>query len=402
MSESNPRTGVLRIPAYRRLFLAAVAFSLGQWMERTAIGWIVLELTGSVFLTAAAWAVRSLPNLFLGGIAGTVTDRHRRNRVLATIALVRAAIVTTIGLVLLGNVGDVYLMLIVLIVLSGITMTFQLCALQPLAVEAAGIGQIARAVSVISFGQRIVAALGALSSGYLLANVSAGATMLVAAVPLAVSALGFVAVPARAVPETSTRFGTDMLDGLRAVFQVRIVTLLLGLMLVAEILGFSFNSLLPAVAEQLLQIGPLEFGALASSAQVGSVVGTGLLAAVSHRVRQGPFLLGAVMAFGGLIIALSQATVLWVSLVIVAGIGGAAGCIDALEWMLLQASVDARMRGRVLGAWNMAIGWGWIGPIVLGALAERFGVGSALLLSGGLLAAIGLAVSVASPKLRRA
>ena len=108
------------------------------------------------------------------------------------------------------------------------------------------------------------------------------------------------------------------------------------------------------------------------------------------------------MAFGGLIIALSQATILWVSLVIVAGIGGAAGCIDALEWMLLQASVDARMRGRVLGAWNMAIGWGWIGPIVLGALAERFGVGSALLLSGGLLAAIGLAVSVASPKLRQA
>ena len=53
------------IPSFRRLWAAGVLFSLGQVMERTAIGWFVLDATGSVFLTALAWAVRSIPNSLL-------------------------------------------------------------------------------------------------------------------------------------------------------------------------------------------------------------------------------------------------------------------------------------------------------------------------------------------------
>ncbi len=58
-----------RVPAYRRLWAGALFYAFGQWMERTAIGWFVLELTGSIFLSALAWAVRTGPFLVFGPIA---------------------------------------------------------------------------------------------------------------------------------------------------------------------------------------------------------------------------------------------------------------------------------------------------------------------------------------------
>ena len=59
------------------------------------------------------------------------------------------------------------------------------------------------------------------------------------------------------------------------------------------------------------------------------------------------------------------------------------------------------MRGRVLGAWNVAIGWGWLGPVLLGALSESIGVAAALTLSGALLVATG-AVAASARLIRSA
>ena len=185
-------------------------------------------------------------------------------------------------------------------------------------------------------------------------------------------------------------------------FRVRIVGLLLGLMVVVEILGFSFYSLLPVVAERILGMGPEGLGALMSGAAVGSMAGTGLLAALADRARHGRLLLGAIALFGILLILLGVSHVFAVSVLVVSGIGAMAALVDALEWTLLQTSVDERLRGRVLGAWNHAIGWGWIGPVVLGGLAEGIGVGNALALSGALLLLTGGLVALQSRQLRHA
>ena len=342
-------------------------------MERTAIGWFVLDLTGSVFLTALAWSVRSIPNVFFGPIAGALADRYSRRVLLATNACVRASIVTVLGLVAGGE--EAVLQILVLVGLSGVTMTVQTAALQSLAGDVAGAGRLASAISLVSFGARSVGAVGALASGFLIAGIGASGTFLLAAAPLVLSALLFASVPSPARAPSNARLSADVLEGLQAIVRVPIVGLLLGLMVVVEILGFSFNALLPAVADLLLGVGPEGLGALMSGAALGSMVGTAFLA-LAHRSPKGPLLLGAV--------------------------GAMAAMVDALEWMLLQASVDERLRGRVLGAWNLAIGWGWIGPVVLGALAEWIGVENALALSGALLALTGALVATQSRLLRQA
>mgnify|MGYP001184441852 CR=1 FL=1 len=46
---------------------ASALFAFAQWMERTAVDWLGLEETGSVFLTALAWAVRAAPSAIMAG-----------------------------------------------------------------------------------------------------------------------------------------------------------------------------------------------------------------------------------------------------------------------------------------------------------------------------------------------
>ncbi len=388
------------IPAFRRLWTASVLFSLGQWMERTAIGWFVLNLTGSVFLTALAWSVRSIPNVFFCPIAVALADRYSRRVLLATNASVRAVTVTVLGLVAFGG-EEAILQIFVLVGLSGVTMTVQTAALQSLAGDVAGPGRLASAISLVSFGARSVGAAGALATGFLIAGIGASGTFLLAAAPLLLGALLFASVPSPPRAPSNTKLSADVLEGLQTIVRVPIVGLLLGLMVVVEILGFSFNSLLPAVAGSLLGVGPEGLGTLMFGAALGSMAGTAFLAA-AHRSRKGPLLLGAVSLFGVLLVGLAVSRSFLLSMLIVGGVGAMAAMVDALEWMLLQASVDERLRGRVLGAWNFAIGWGWIGPVVLGALAEWIGVGNALAISGALLALTGALVALQSRVLRQA
>ena len=79
-----------------------------------------------------------------------------------------------------------------------------------------------------------------------------------------------------------------------------------------------------------------------------------------------------------------------------------AGGLDepSLEWIMLQASVHAEVRGRALGGWNFAIGWGWLGPLSLGALADATSVPTALTVSGTLLVVFAAVAFAASATLR--
>ena len=91
------------VPGYARLWAGAVLFALGAWTERVAIGWYVFDKTDSAFITAMATAAFIAPGLIVGPIAGTLSDRLPRPRILASAAALKA-------IVILGNSGGGSLM----------------------------------------------------------------------------------------------------------------------------------------------------------------------------------------------------------------------------------------------------------------------------------------------------
>lgn len=381
---------LLKIAPYRRLVIGATLFAFGQWMERIAIGWFVFDTTGSVFLTALSWSVRTIPNLVFGPVGGAIADRYSRSRVLALNASFRACVVLAMAALVVFWSGAV-VPLLFLVAMSGVTMSVQLASLQSLAAALAGPEKMGSAVSFVSFCQRAVGALGVLASGFLIAFVGAAETFALASIPLVIAAIVFWLVASRSSSSREKRLLSEVADGLRVLYQVPIVGQLLGLMVFAEVLGFSYSALMPVIAKETLQQGSEGLGMLMSAGAVGSLFGVGLLTYPAMHARRGLLLLSIVSLFGVLVVLLALSRDFMTSLIVVTVIGGVTAMIDALEWTLLQANVRDELRGRVLGAWNMAIGMGWLGPVVIGAAADVIGVSNALSISGIILFVVGSA-----------
>ena len=68
----------LRLRDYRLLWLGQVSTSMGQWMDQVTRGWLIYHLTGSALSLGLAAAMRGLPLLFFGILAGAVADRSGR------------------------------------------------------------------------------------------------------------------------------------------------------------------------------------------------------------------------------------------------------------------------------------------------------------------------------------
>ena len=87
-------------PDFRVLWLGNVGTMLGQWVQFTAQGYLVFNITGSPFQVGAVGFVTGLSSLITSPFAGLITDRVSRRTVLiwvtaasAVIAVVLAALV---------------------------------------------------------------------------------------------------------------------------------------------------------------------------------------------------------------------------------------------------------------------------------------------------------------------
>jgi MFS family permease len=390
-------------PEFQKVWGSAVLFGLGLWAERVAMGWFVLDATGSVLLTTLSFAIRTMPNIVVGPIAGAASDRFSRATILAVAAMVRAVAVAAMAVVVLWGGGSIPLLL-GLVLVTGSTNAFQTTSLNALQADIVGRERLGNAISLTQMGQRTVGVIGGLSGGFLLGWLGPGPAFLAATGPLILAAVGYSRVSVtREEREGTERSGfiSEVIEGLALIVRIPVVRLLLTLMILVEILGFSWNSLLPAVAELVLEVGPEGLGALMASTALGSMVGTLILVATSHWQYRGRMLLVVFAVFGLLLIALGLSRSFVVSLVIVAGLGATSSMVDALEWIMLQSNVPDRLRGRALGGWIFAIGFGWLGPISLGALAEVTSVGRAVATGGSLLLMVALISALVAPRLSR-
>src|SRR5712671_3507280 len=65
-----------------RLFFAGQFISLaGTWMQNTAQGWLVYQLTGSKLLLGLVAAVGSAPMMLFSIWGGSVADRHPKRQI---------------------------------------------------------------------------------------------------------------------------------------------------------------------------------------------------------------------------------------------------------------------------------------------------------------------------------
>lgn len=390
-------------PAFRRLWGTAVLAGLANSIERLSVGWLVLEQTNSVWLTALSFALRNLPNLVFGPLGGAAADSLPRSRLLKITLACKGVILATLALLLLTGQSPVAVVLL-FVLLLGIGFTFQVPTTQALITDSVPPHLAANSIALYSLGTRAISLVGAITTGLLLDGVGAAGAFLVGAIALGLGVISLGQVPSAkpAIAFSVRSVFVTAIQGLLAMGRLPLVRLLLILTILLEILAYSYQSLLPSMARDVLNVGATGLGGLGFGAGAGSLLGSLTLSLLGDIRHRGLALLGVIGGYGLFLIAFALSPWFSVSVLILVGIGAMASLFDALQWITLQHYVPPAMKGRVIGGWLFATGFGWLGHGVLGALAAWLGVQQALGLSGALVLLLGIAVGLGSGQLRRA
>ena len=354
---------------FRLFFFGQLVSLIGSWMQNTAQGWLVYQLTGSKVLLGTVAAVGSLPMLLLSVWGGSVADRHsKRTVVLFTQAGMMVLAFLFAGLVWSGQIRP--WRILVLAALGGVAMAFDMPARQAFMVEMTSREDLMNAVSLNSSivnGARVV---GPAVAGFLMAQV--GLTWC-----FFLNGLSFIAVlaglwlmrlPKFVPPAKPASTGRHMLEGFAYVAGHRRVRILLVLFAVVGVFGWSYSVLLPAYATDILHVGEGGYSALLSANGLGALLGALTVATFGNRIRPRVMILGGLWVFAAMLLLL--AWVRWFPLALVCLLVGGWGMLlyFATTNTLMQTIVSDAMRGRVMGIWALVFG----GMMPVGGLESGF------------------------------
>jgi MFS family permease len=347
---------------------------MGTWMQTTAQGWLVYRLTNSPLMLGLLTAARFGPALFGAPLAGVLTDRYPRRRVVLatqTASLVHAtllAVLTLTGVVQFWHVLAIGF-------LQGLVDTLDMPARQTFQVELVGLDDLQSAVSLNSSAFNVGRMTGPALAGLIVAAVGEGPCFALNAVSYLAVLLALLHIrPIPMPPATRRSMGSELLEGLHYAWQHREVrTILLGIAVTSGI-GLSYSTLLPVVARDVLGAGPLGYGLLLGGAGVGAVVGA-MAVAVRRGARGATLVVGLGQAVLGLgLVALGLTHNLWVAVGWMTTLGLAVSIQLSTTNGFLQVTAPAALRGRVVSLylWLFA-GLSPIGGLLAGWVAEHHG-----------------------------
>ncbi len=390
-------------PQFRRVWVASVVFSIGNWGERLATGWVVLNETNNVFLTAATFAVRQAPQLIAAPIGGAISDRFSRGKILFLAGVYKLIILSILAFIAANGLEPLWLVFVIL-AFSGIGHSFEIPSIQGMVTGSVPRDVRMNAVAVQSTGMRAVGALGALVAGFAIDSFGVPATLVASGLFFTLGGTIALIVNQGAVTSVAQQTGSvvhDVIEGLKLMTRLPIVRMILITAVLVEIFGFAYGAIMPAVAREALAVDVTGLGMLTMMAGIGSVVGSAFLMALGNFSRKGLLLIAIAISYGTFVATFSASGSYMIALILIMGVGASAAAFDAMQWTLLQLNVPDEMRGRAVGAWVFAIGFGWIGHLGLGAVGEAVGVQWALAAAGLSVIATGLVALAASKGLRR-
>jgi MFS family permease len=376
-----------------RLFFAGQFVSLiGSWMQSTAQGWLVYQLTGSKVLLGTVAAVGSLPLLLLSVWGGSVADRHpKRTVVLFTQSGMMALAFVFTALVWSGRIQPWHIL--VLAALGGVAMAFDMPARQAFMVEMTSREDLMNTVSLNSSMVNGARVIGPAVAGFLMAQVGMTLCFLLNGLSFlaVIAGLLLMRLPRFVPPAEPASTGRHVLEGFAFVKGHRRVRILLLLLGVVGIFGWSYSVLLPAYANDILRVGERGYGALLSANGLGALMGALTVATYGSRVRPRLMVLGGLWLFSAMLLLL--AVVRWYPLVLVCMAVGGWGMLVYFSTTntLIQTNVPDEMRGRVMGIWALVFGGMMpVGGLESGLLSQAVGVPWAVAMGALVCAGAGL------------
>jgi MFS family permease len=337
----------------RRVFMAQVISYLGDWFSFVAIIGLIDDLTGSKFLVSLVVVAFSLPSFLASPLAGSMTDRFDRRRILIFVSIIQ--VLAAFGLLLVGK-DTVWLAFLAQSTISALAAVISPATEASIPNIARNKEELALASSLLGSTWGVMLAVGAAVGGVFASVFGRDAAFIANAVSFAIAAILFsrIKTPMQQERETQTQRQRirPIADMREAITHSRQDPVLMALIFskTTFAIGAGVVSQLAVLASDVFQGGDASRGLLIGVRGVGTGLGP-LIAMRYTRGQLGKVLLicgFASLAFSGFYLVGAWMPTLWLTAIFVmlAHLGGGA------QWTLssygLQLRSPDHIRGRIL------------------------------------------------------
>jgi MFS family permease len=392
----------LRHRNYRLWFCGQMTSVFGSWMQSTALGFLVFELTKSpAFLGLVGFAAGAPTWLFML-MAGVVADRVPRRRVMIitqaammVLALLAAALVFT---------GAIRPWQIILLAFGfGTANAFDAPARQALVQELVPFEDMTNAIALNAAMFNTSAAIGPALGGVVYALVGPAWCFLINGLSFVaiLVALGKMKLPAFVPRPQTASLSAELKEGLRYAAGQPVVRTILGTVFVISMFGFAFVTLIPAWAVNILHGNAATSGFLTSARGLGAVSAALFIASLGRFRFRGKLLTFGSLSFPILMIIFAFIRLPVFSYLALFAAGFALILVFNLSNATIQSLTPDHLRGRVMGIYGFTFfGSIPLGSLLIGAMAERIGEPPAIVINSLVALLFAGLVYVFMPKLR--
>ena len=364
----------LAVRNYRIYAMGGIVSNTGTWMGRVAQDWLVLtELTdNSAQALGIVTGLQFLPMLLLAPVAGAVSDRFAKRKVMMTTQSLMALTALAMGLLVVFDVSQLW-HIYLLALIQGCAAAVDGPARQAFVSEMVPARQISNAVGLNSASFHSGRLIGPAVAGLLIAAVGTGPTLLINAGSFVAVIGALLLMNVRELTPAPTAKGKGRIrEGLRYVRHRPDIILIMFLVFIHGTFGMNFQLTNALMATETFGRGVEEYGVVGSVMAIGSLGGA-LLAARREKPRL-RYLLGAMGLFSlcTLFVGLAPNFVVFTLLLIPTGLSALTVMVTANS--MIQLSVAPEVRGRVMALY-MAVFMGGtpLGAPFIGWIGETFG-----------------------------
>ncbi len=377
----------LTIRNYRLFFMGQGVSLIGTWIQRTTMGWFVYRITGSAFLLGLVSFLSMIPSVFVSPFAGAWADKWNRHHMM--IFTQTAFFLQTSALALLVLTGvinsQVQYPLLILSLLQGIIEAvdapFRQSFVIDLVQKRSLLPNAIATNSAMFNGARLV---GPAVGGLLIILFSEGVCFAINAIsylPVIIS-LFFIRISYPPQMPDSESTIKKVADGFRYAWHKAPIRFLIMNLAVYTIFAMSYTTLLPIFAKDVLKGTSGTQGLLMSTAGIGALIGSVIMASLSHIRSMPKRLVYSCIAFSCTLIVFSFSRLIALSMGLMIVLGFFGMQTMASTNTLIQSVVDDKMRGRVISLYTMSFNsMAPFGSLMMGSLSSKIGAPRTLLIT---------------------
>src|SRR6266849_5711640 len=401
-------TAAFQFGGFRLYQIARFCIVFCTEMQSVAVGWQVYEITRRPLDLGLTGLVQFLPGVLLFLVAGHITDRFDRRKILT---LCYAGFAVSSALLLFisfradallrnGSVAPIFAVLFLVGGVRSFSMPSSRALLPQLVPEEQFQSAVAWNSSIFQFATILGPAMGGVLYAAFRSPVAVYAVALLAGV---VAMVTTTRIRSESPPREREDFSLKtVFAGFHYIWEHKVVFGSISLDLFAVLLGGAV-ALLPVYAREILVTGPWGLGLLRSAPGIGAAVMALLIAYKPIRRRSGATMLWCVAGFGVFTIVFGLSRNIVLSMISLFFVGAADMVSVVVRGVLIQIETPDQMRGRVNAVDMIFIGASnELGEFESGLAAQWFGAVPAVVLGG--IGAIVVTVLWAwlFPELRRA